>query len=92
MLRAASLLFVSFAVTPAWATENGLGQGIFNTNCIICHGETGAGDDETPDIRGIPLGALRRALHGFDKMPEFALDDDAVAALHAYLRSLDPES
>lgn len=60
----------------------------FAETCAGCHGPEGAGEETTPDIRGVPINVLRRALTGADGMPEFDLSSAEIAALHAYLATL----
>ncbi|MEZ5685545.1 MAG: cytochrome c [Paracoccaceae bacterium] len=77
---------------PAGTTQGPTpGQALFAEHCARCHGESAEGENNAPDIRGVPKGTLARALRGYDEMPEFALDQAEVAALHAWLRRLDPE-
>ena len=76
-------------IEPAGAGDARLGQQLYVDNCVDCHGETGEGDDRTPDIRGAPRAALARALPGFDEMPEFDFTDAEVESLRAYLDALD---
>ncbi|MCR8546830.1 cytochrome c [Salipiger sp. P9] len=84
------LPFLAFCVLPAAASAQD-GATLFAEQCSACHMEDAAGDDRAPDIRAVPLGTLKRALHGFDQMPEFALEPTEIAALHGWLASLDPD-
>ncbi|SFC66662.1 c-type cytochrome [Tropicimonas isoalkanivorans] len=72
----------------AQADDTAQGESIYRDNCIDCHMEHAEGDGMAPDIRGVPRNSLRRAMGGFDAMPEFELSKGDVAELLSYLHSL----
>ena len=84
-----AVLALSGAAVAANDGQVAAGETLYQENCIDCHMEDAAGDDIAPDIRGIPKNNLRRAMGGFDAMPEFDLSDREQAALLVYLKSLD---
>ena len=65
------------------------GRALYTENCVACHEETAEGGEDFPDIRGVPVALLKRALKNTDGMPEFDFSTQEITALHAYLRSLD---
>jgi cytochrome c6 len=73
----------------------------FKANCMMCHGEDGAGSAlgkrlQTPDLRSkqiqdMPSEALEKIVHdGKNNMPAFGtrLDDDQIKKVIAYVRTL----
>ena len=82
------ILALPLASLPLIASAGPDASTVFAERCASCHGPDGAGLETTPDIRGVPLNVLRRALTGADGMPEFEFDSAEIAALHAYLGAL----
>ncbi|SNT07997.1 c-type cytochrome [Tropicimonas sediminicola] len=83
------LLVEGLSPAAAQDAETLLGQAIYAENCVECHMEDAGGDDIAPEIAGIPRNNIRRAMGGLEGMPEFELTAEEVAAVHAYLRTLD---
>lgn len=78
------------AAAPAFAGDMPGGETLYVEHCLDCHGEDASGGDNSePDIRGVNMVMLDRALSGMDAMPEFEFSDAEVTALHAYLQLLD---
>jgi cytochrome c oxidase cbb3-type subunit III len=90
------LVLLSFAFSAAAQTELAAGRKIFESQCALCHGQTGGGGrgpalnrpklDKAPDDD-----ALRRVIsNGFDReMPgAWQLNPREVANVAAYVRSL----
>lgn len=84
----ALILALPLACLPKVAVAGSGAGTVFAERCASCHGPDGAGFETTPDIRGVPLNVLRRALTGADGMPEFDFESAEIAALHAYLGAL----
>jgi mono/diheme cytochrome c family protein len=80
------------SVPPGVLVERG--KKLYFGNCAHCHGDDAHGD-EGPDLHGIWVSdrristVIKRGIP--DEMPTFAtkLHDDEIAALIAYVRSLD---
>ncbi|MBT3338475.1 MAG: c-type cytochrome [Anaerolineae bacterium] len=86
----------SLSITPE---QIALGKGLFNENCVVCHGEDGSGSDQSPvDFTDQSYMANRSAvalattiINGSPNgMTAFGdkLSDEEVAALTDYIRSL----
>jgi alcohol dehydrogenase (cytochrome c) len=93
MLRQTLFVAAIFAIA-AHAQDRSAGQRSFETRCAICHGGDGHGTDRGPAIYN-KLAArdnqsiatvVRGGLPG--GMPAFQIPDDELAALTAYLRTL----
>jgi len=63
------------------------GQEVYDGLCADCHGPEGRGDVGT-DIRGASVPVVRRAVKGFDEMPEIELTVEELDATVAYLGHL----
>lgn len=87
----AVLLLATGAPPPAIPQEADpeRGRAIYTEACAECHMEDATGDSVAPDIAGIPRNNLRRAIGGLEGMPEFELPPEDLAAVLAYLRTLD---
>lgn len=83
------LLPLSLLCTTAHGDPAPDGQRLYTAHCSACHLDSGEGDDTAPDIRGQKRATLKRALRGFDQMPEFDLAATEIDALAAYLAVLD---
>ncbi|MFD0981254.1 c-type cytochrome [Tropicimonas aquimaris] len=83
------LLVKGLSTATAQDADPTLGQAIYAENCVECHMEDAGGDDVAPEIAGIPRNNIRRAMGGLEGMPEFEMTTEEVAAVHAYLRTLD---
>lgn len=87
-------LFVFFLLSLPVRAEQAVqgdpafGQELFEAFCMSCHKENAGGDDRAPDIRGAPIPAIRRGTSGMDSMQDFYFEDQEIADIHAYLRSL----
>jgi mono/diheme cytochrome c family protein len=64
------------------------GAALYADNCLECHGPT-ATEGEVGDIRGLSLGTVTGAVRsGPGMMPVFALGEDEIRAIVAYLGRL----
>ena len=101
---AAGVAFALAAASPAWAVDNpaAMGLRLVEKNCARCHAVGAAGASphtEAPPFRDLhnryPPEALGEALAegistGHPDMPEFVLTPAQVAAIIAYIGSLNP--
>ncbi|SHG92790.1 cytochrome c [Marivita hallyeonensis] len=46
----AAAVFGTLAALPAFAQDTGYGQALFQSNCSVCHGPTGAGDGPVAEL------------------------------------------
>jgi len=93
VLLAASVL----VGVPTYAADVAAGKAKSDA-CVDCHGDDGTGDDESPDIAGMPVEKFTKAMKEFQngtrtksaKMVKEAkkLSDADVANLAAYYLSL----
>lgn len=74
---------------PALAEAEPDGREIYERDCMECHMPDGSGEDPAPEVAGIPQNNLRRAMGGLEGMPEFEFSAEELAAILAYLQTLD---
>jgi cytochrome c oxidase cbb3-type subunit III len=90
------LLFASVAWPSGQPLDPALGEILFDTNCVVCHGMNGTGGRgpnlNRPQLQRAPDDAALRALivNGIapEMPPGWFFSDDEVTALAGYVRSL----
>ena len=95
-------LFLSGLAVAEEDMQVAYGKALVETNCATCHGigaDDGSAHAEAPELRTLsqryPLDALEEAFvegisTGHADMPEFLATPEQVAAIIAYIDSLEP--